>query len=219
MITKTFEHELAILEIDDGKANALGHDLIDALEEALEESLDAAKVVVLSGREGIFSAGFDLKEFEKGPQATMDLVQRGAHLLLKMFTHPQPVVAACTGHAVAAGALLLLASDTRVGAGGDFKIGLNETAIGMSLPVFGLELARARLSSQALTRAVVQAELYSPEAAASIGFLDLVVAPDELQQAALEEASKLKEIAGSAYAGNKLGIREPAAAAIRESLL
>jgi enoyl-CoA hydratase len=81
------------------------------------------------------------------------MVEAGAELLLKIYMHPQPVIIGCTGHAVAAGALLLLTGDYRIGISGDFKIGLNETSIGLSLPTFGLELARDRLDGRYLNRA------------------------------------------------------------------
>ncbi|MCZ6459340.1 MAG: enoyl-CoA hydratase-related protein, partial [Gammaproteobacteria bacterium] len=123
----TLEGEVAVIGMDDGKANAVGHALIDEINQGLTRSLAEAKAVVIVGRPGMFSAGFDLKEFENGPEATTALVAKGARMMLRLFSHPQPVVAACTGHAIAAGAFMLLASDTRIGVQGEFKIGLNET--------------------------------------------------------------------------------------------
>ncbi len=210
--------DVSVLNLDDGKANAVGHNFIDAVNEGLDKALQDSRGVLISGREGVFSAGFDLKEFEKGPDATTALVGRGAEMLLRLFCHPQPVVAACAGHAVAAGAFTLLASDTRLGAAGDFKIGLNETAIGMSLPVFGVQLAIARLSKRHQTAAVVQARMLSPEAARDAGFLDEVVAPDRLLDHAMGVASELAALPGDAYAANKLAVRQPYIQAIRASL-
>ena len=218
MIDYTCTNDVALLSIDDGKANAVGHAFIDALNAGLDQASAQAKAVVLLGRPGVFSGGFDLKEFQKGPQATEALVDKGARLLLRLFSHPQPVVAACTGHAVAAGGFLLLAADTRIGAAGAFKIGLNETAIGMTLPVFGLALAQARLSARYLTASVVQGELFDPAQAAQAGYLDTVVAVDEVRSTALARASALAQLPGAAYAGNKLAIREAVITQIRSSL-
>ena len=139
---------IAILRLDDGKANAVNHALVDGMNSALDKAANEAKAVVLTGRPGRFSAGFDLSVLQSGPEAGHKLVTAGARMLLKIFTHPQPVVAASTGHSIAAGGFMLLACDTRLGTEGDFKIGLNEVAIGMTLPEFGLDV-RARTSVQA----------------------------------------------------------------------
>ena len=218
MLDYRLEDHTALLQLDDGKANVVGHAFIDAVTEGLDRATSEAQAVVIAGRPGRFSAGFDLDELQKGPEAAGKLVGRGARLLLRLFTHPQPVVAACTGHALAAGAFVLLSCDTRIGAAGDFKIGLNETAIGMSLPVFGFELAKARLSRRYLTPAVTQAKIYDPEAAAAIGFLDEVVDGDHVIERALAEANELGSYSTDAYSANKMGLRSEAAAAIEASL-
>ncbi len=210
--------DVAVLTLDDGKANAISPAFVDAVNEGLDRAGDDAKSVLITGRPGMFSGGFDLKEFEKGPDATMALVNKGARMLLRIFSHPQPVVIACSGHAIAAGAFMLLAADTRVGAEGDFKIGLNETAIGMTLPTFGLELAKSRLSKRYQTAAVIQAQLFDPEGARDVGFLDEVVAADALIEQALQRAGVLARISNDAYAANKLAIREASIAAMRASL-
>ncbi len=210
--------EVAVINLDDGKANAVGHALIDEVNEGLTQSLAEAKAVVIAGRPGMFSAGFDLKEFENGPDATMALVAKGARMMLRLFSHPQPVVAACTGHAIAAGAFMLLASDTRIGVQGEFKIGLNETAIGMTLPVFALELSKARLSKRHQSAAVIQAQLFSPDAATDVGFLDEVVAAEDVLARAIEVAGEFAAYPGSAYGANKLALRASAIATIEASL-
>jgi len=204
--------KVAYLRLDDGKANAVGHDLIQALNEGLDKAEQDAQATVIQGRDGKFSAGFDLTEIQKGPSNAAALVNKGAHLLLRMFTHPQPLVAACTGHAVAAGAFMLLASDTRIGIDGNFKIGLNETAIGMTLPEFGHQLAKNRLLPAALTASYVQSQ------AAAVGFLDQVVPADQLEDAALATATTLAELPTAIYAANKRDIRREAIAAIEQSL-
>lgn len=218
MLNYQRQGDVALIGLDDGKANAVGHTFIDALNEGLDRALEDSKAVLISGRPGVFSAGFDLKEFEKGPDATTALVNKGANLLLRIFSHPQPVVISCAGHAVAAGAFILLAADTRIGVSGDFKIGLNETAIGMTLPVFGLQLADARLSKRHQTAATVQAQLFNPVQAEDAGFLDQVVTADELADAALQTAAALAALPGEAYAANKLAVRQAHIQTIQASL-
>jgi enoyl-CoA hydratase len=128
---------------------------------------------------------------------------------MRVYGHPQPVVVAVTGHALAAGALLVLSCDTRVGADGPAKIGLNETAIGMTLPVYAFELAQARLTSAHVTRAAVQAEIYDPAGAVAAGYLDRVVPAAECETVAIAEARRLGELPGPAYAGTKRLLRQP----------
>lgn len=210
--------DVAVLGLDDGKANAVGHHLLDALNGGLDRAEAEAKTVLIVGREGMLSAGFDLKEMTKGPDAAAALVDKGARTLLKLFSHPQPVVMACTGHAIAAGAFLLLCADSRIGGAGEFKIGLNETAIGMTIPVFGQELARCRLNPRHLTRAFVQAHLYDPDASVDAGFLDRVLPMDQVVEQAFNEAVRLTDVAGEAYGGNKRNIRSAHIAAIEASL-
>ena len=130
------------------------------------------------------------------------LVIAGAESLLRIFTTPIPVVAACTGHALAAGALLLLVADRRIGADGPFKIGLNEVAIGMPLPTFGVELARYRMPPSAFDGAIL-GETMAPAAAVAAGYLDAVVAPDDVLGAAAAEAERLSALRRGAVDGTK----------------
>ena len=139
-------------------------------------------------------------------------------MFLRVFSHPQPVVAACTGHAIAAGAFLLLASDTRIGINGNYKLGLNETAIGSPFPVFGHELAASRLSKRHLTPALVQSKLYDPDGAVDAGFLDEVVAPENLESRSLSIAKQLSTLPARAYAKNKQDSRASSIQKIRDSL-
>lgn len=210
--------KIATLTMDDGKANALGFEMISALSDALKKAESDANVILLKGRPGIFSAGFDLKVMNKGQEAMAELVGKGANLLLDLFLHPQPIVMACSGHSLAAGALILLTGDYRVGIDGEFKIGLNETAIGMTMPHFGIELARDRLGSKALTQAVLNAQLYSPKEAAAIGYLDQSVDQNQLDFAVQEKLKTLLSLDSKAFAASKKGIRNTTAELIRHNL-
>ncbi|MEM1436495.1 MAG: crotonase/enoyl-CoA hydratase family protein [Pseudomonadota bacterium] len=217
MLTYAKKGKVAHIILDDGKANAVSHALIDTLNDALDQAEQEASATLLQGREGKFSAGFDLQEIAKGPDAASALVNKGGLLLLRLFSFPQPVIAACTGHAVAAGAFLLLASDTRIGIEGPFRIGLNETAIGMTLPEFGHQLAITRLQPTALTASFVQAQLFNPQQAREVGFLDQVVSADQLAATALAVADELAELPTAVYAANKRDIRRDAIAAMQAS--
>jgi enoyl-CoA hydratase len=215
--TEIREH-VAVLRFDDGKANALSHDAIGAIGRALDQAEKEARAALLVGRPGRFSAGFDLATMQGGPDAARGLVTAGAELCLRMFEMPLPVVSACTGHALAAGALLLLSSDLRVGARGSFKIGLNEVAIGLTLPLFAVELGRARLSRRHFERAASHAEIYGPEGAVDAGFLDEVVDPDALFDRALAQAARLADLNQPAFGNTKRRAHAEIVAGIRANL-
>lgn len=200
----TVDDGVAEIRIDDGKVNALSHDVIGALHGALDQALADARAVCVIGRPGKLCAGFDLSEMTKGGDATRGLVKAGGELLMRLYGHPQPTVIAVTGHALAAGALLVLACDTRIGAtDATAKIGLNETAIGMGLPVFAVELARDRLSKRHLTAATLQARIYDPVGALEAGYLDALVPAAELEATALAEAGRLGQLPSGAYRTTK----------------
>jgi enoyl-CoA hydratase len=198
---------VALLRLDDGKANAITHGVIEDLHRALDRAKAEATAVVLTGRPGRFSAGFDLGTFAQGPAAAGDLVRAGGRLALEIYGHPLPVVAACTGHAIAMGAITLLASDVRIGAPGAFQIGLNETAIGLTLPRFGIELARDRISPRHLTNAVVLARMYGPESACEVGYLDRLADADRVIDEAVEEATRLAALKRPALGNTKRRLR------------
>ncbi|HWM19110.1 MAG TPA: crotonase/enoyl-CoA hydratase family protein [Ilumatobacteraceae bacterium] len=185
---------VTVLHLDDGKVNALTFDLIAGIKEAVEaaEADDAVGAVVVHGREGKFSAGFDLGVMLAGDMGeTVRLVADGGDLVRTFYGCGVPVVAACTGHALAAGALMLLGCDVRIGADAPAKIGLNEVAIKMVLPAWALTIAEARLSKRHLQRAVVNARVTAPADAVDAGFLDEVVAPEALLDTAIARAAEL----------------------------
>ena len=210
---------VAVVTMDDGKANVFGPDMITTLNNQLDRAADEAKVVLLTGRLGLFSGGFDLRVMRGDDRkAALDLVRAGARLLMRLYGLPQPLVAAATGHAVAMGALCLLAGDYRVGAQGDFRIGLNETAIGMSLPPFAVMIANERLSGRYLARATLGATMFSPEGAKDAGFLDQAVPAEKLREFALDVARPMVELDASAYAATKRGMRGGSIAGVLEGL-
>lgn len=209
---------VALLKMDDGKANALSHEMLDAISARLDRAEKEAGAVVLVGRPGRFSAGFDLKTMMSGIEPAKRLVSAGAEVYLRIYGYPLPVVAACTGHALAGGALLLLVSDTRIGAEGDFKIGLNEVAISMTLPILAQELARDRIATRHLTEATMQAKIYTPDGAAEAGYLDRLAGTDDVVEEAVAEAKRLAQLPRAAYANTKARLRERSITFIRETL-
>ena len=207
--TIEIKDNIAIITMDDGKANAINPAMLDALEAALDTAEKDAKAVVITGRENRFSGGFDLKMMMGSPpEEVIALVKRGGRLALRLYQFPMPIVIACTGHAVAMGCFILLSSDVRIGSAGPFKIGANESAINMVLPVFALELLKARISPRHLTHAAINANLFDAEGAVEAGYLDQVVAPENVLDTAIAAATALSVLTGPAYHSNKKLIRK-----------
>lgn len=195
---------VATITLSNGKANALSHEVFKALNEALDQAEQDQAVVILTGQPGIFSGGYDLKEMQKGPEQASALVTIGSKLTRRLSAFPLPVIGACSGHAIAKGAFILLSVDYRVGVQGDFKLGLNEVAIGMTMHHTGIEIARHRLSPAHFYRSVVNAEIFNPEGAVAAGFLDETVSPEALLERANELASKFKSLNMRAHRETKL---------------
>jgi enoyl-CoA hydratase len=207
LVDYRLEGQIALVRLEDGKANALSAAMIAEIDAALTQAAGEAKAIVLAGRPDRFSAGFDLKVMMSSFEAARDLTRKGAELLMRLYASPLPVVAACTGHALAAGALLLLASDVRVGAAGTYRIGLNEVAIGIPVPVFAMELARDRLTAAELGRATLGAQVYAPEEAVRAGFLDEAVPGADVIARAAAEAERLGALSRRAFEGTKRRLR------------
>ena len=211
-LTENGNHTL--IQLDDGKANALGFALIEQLGSALDSAEKAGKVVIIAGRPGKFSAGFDLTVMAGGGTDMVKLLRAGADLSQRLLNFPTPVVMAVSGHALAMGALLLLSADYRIGIRGNYKIGLNEVAIGMTLPWFGIELARARIAGTHLNNAVGLAQIYTAEAAVDVGYLDEAVGTDELLSRATAVAEELAKLDMKAHRETKARVREGLNAAL-----
>ena len=204
------ENNIPVLCFDDGKVNAVGHQFIDDMITGLDKAKEEASALVITGRNGIFSAGFDLKEFKKGPKEGMALVGRGEKLLTKLFSHPQPIVAVCDGHAAGMGAFLLLASDTRVGSIGDYKVNLPETSIGMPFTDTLTALIYARVDVRYQTMTMLQSQPLTPELAVKAGFLDIVVPQEQVLAQAMGYAQGLAQLPAKYYEINKLDLRSGA---------
>jgi enoyl-CoA hydratase len=209
---------IATITVDDGKVNALSIATLEAIHAALDSAERDGAVVVLTGREVFFSAGFDLKVFAGPREQIVEMVALGATLAERLLSFPTPVVIACSGHAVAAGSFPLLAADFRIGVNGPFRIGLNEVQIGITVPWFAIELARHRLHPAHFDRAVVTAHMYGPDEAVAAGFLDQVVPAAELATAGREAATALAALDLAAHAATKLRARARALEAVRAAI-
>ncbi len=212
------EERVLRITMDDGKSNVQSPQMLNELQDALDTAQKEKVVVILTGREGVFSAGFDLKVLKRGNLDTIKMLRGGFELAERLLSFPTPVIVACSGHALAMGAFLLLAVDHRIGAAGEFKIATNEVAIGLTMPKAGVEICRQRLAPAHLSRAAILAEEYHPETALQAGFLDRVVAADELQQVAQEAALAFTQLDMRAHYRTKMRIRGEALTEIRKAI-
>ncbi len=208
------EDGIAWVTMDDGKVNALSREMIGEIGEALDAAESAGAVTVLRGREGIFSAGFDLRTFDQGLAASVAMVRAGAQLIQRLLAFPHPVLTVCTGHAYPMGAFLMLSADVRLGLAGPWRIGMNEAAIGITVPRFAVELARHRLTPPGFAR-ISTAPMFPPEEALRLGYLDRLLDADQLAGAVQEEAARLRALDRPSFAATKARINERALHAVR----
>ena len=208
LISYQLDDGIATLTLSNGKVNAISPDVIAAFHAALDRAEQDRAVVIITGQPGILSGGYDLKVMTSGPENAINLVAAGSTLARRMLSHPFPIIVACGGHAVAKGAFILLSSDYRIGVEGPFSIGLNEVQIGMTMHHVGIELAKDRLRKSVFHRSVINGEMFNPQSAVDAGFLDVVVAPEQLLPTAIAAAQQLKKINMKAHKNTKLKVRK-----------
>jgi len=199
---------VSTVTMDDGKVNVFSIPMLRSLHEAFDRAEHDGTVVLLQGRPGCFTAGFDLKTLG-GPRAdVVTLLRLGASLAERILSFPAPVVVACTGHAFPAGAFLLMAADTRIGTDGPYRLGLNEVRIGLTLPWFAVVLARHRLTPARFDHAAVTGDMFDPQSAREAGLLDTVVPAQDLESVALGVAQELGAVDRVAHAATKMRVRK-----------
>ena len=217
-VTYALTDGVAIITMDDGKANAMSLAVQQGIHAALDQAEKDGAPVVLTGRAGILSAGFDLKTLAAGGQGAIEMLNGGIELAIRLLSFPNPVVIACPGHAIAMGVFVLLSADYRIGIKGNYRYTANEVAIGMTMPFSTIEILRQRVTPAALTRSVLLAEVFTPDNAVETGFLDLVVEEAELMPTAIAFAKSTSALNAGAHAASKKRLRADVLAAIRDGL-
>lgn len=210
---------VATLTMDDGKVNALSPQMLAEINTGLDRAgADGAAVVVLAGRAGVFSAGFDLPLLRAGGPIAAAMLRAGFDLAERLLSYPRPVVVACTGHAVAMGAFLVLSADYRIGVRGQYKITANEVAIGLTMPRAAIEICRQRLTPAHFSRATILAEPFDVDGAVQAGLLDRSVQPDELWAAVSTVTDALGKLDLDAHKATKHRARGSALAALHDAI-
>ena len=218
IVSYELEGAVATITLDDGKRNVISPRSLRELNQALDLAEKQGAVVVLTGREDVFSAGFDLNILRSGVLDAFSMLSGGFELAARLLAFPTPIVIACNGHAMAMGAFLLLSGDYRIGAEGSFKIVTNEVQIGLTMPAAGIEICRQRLTPAHFVRAAMLAEVYSPETAVEAGFLDRAVPAEALAREAAEVAAQLADLDMKAHFQTKLRARHRLLKALKKAI-
>ena len=212
------QHELATIRIDDGKRNALSPQLLQEINQALGRAEADRACVIITGRESVFSAGFDLKVMKRGGIDALRMLRAGYALTARVLAYPYPVIAACNGHVMAMGVFLMLSADYVIGSRGDFKISANEVAIGLTMPRVAAAVLRHRLSPAAFQRAVTLSEYFDVDAALGAGFFDELIDPAELLSRSRSRAEEFGKLDPAAHTASKRRIRAALIRRIRFSI-
>ncbi len=213
------DESIAVITLDDGKVNALGPPMQQAIQEALDHAdRDEVGSVVIAGNHRVFSGGFDLKILTGGEvQPAVDMLKGGFELAHRLLSYPKPVVMACTGHAIAMGAFLLACGDHRIAAPA-YNIQANEVAIGMTIPYAALEVMRLRLTRSAYQQSAGLAKTFFGETAVAAGWLDEIVRPEAVLDRAYEAAHEFTKLHQHAHVATKLRTRADALQGIRAGI-
>jgi len=203
----SLQDQVATIRIDDGKRNALSPRVLRELYRALDQAESDRAIVIVTGRESVFSAGFDLNVMKRGGLNAIRMLRSGYALPARILAYPYPVIAACNGHSLAMGVFTMLSADYVIGSHGDFKIAANEVAIGLTMPRVAAAMLRHRLNPAAYQCAVTLSEYFDVESALRAGFFDELVEPDDLIARAETRAGELKALNPAAHAASKRRIR------------
>ena len=200
LATLTTDEDVSIITLDDGKANVFSTQMSETLNSLLDQVPEDKGSLLITGKPGLFSAGFDLKTISGGdPKAAVEMTTAGFRLLSRVYSFPRPVIAASSGHAIALGAFLLCCADYRIGAKGNFIVQANETRNGMSIPTPILEISKSRILKNHWYRAILNAEAYSISDSIDAGYLDEVVDKEDLSSRAMEVATDLATLGHPHY--------------------
>jgi len=210
---------VATITLDDGKRNALSPNMFKHLNAALDRAEADKAIVILTGREEVFSAGFDLKVMKgKNPATAIAMLNAGYSLTARVLAFPHPVITACNGHVLAMGVFLMLSTDYVIGTQGDYKVSANEVAIGLPMPRTAAQVLKHRLTPAAFQRATTLAEYFPVDIARESGFFDELVSATDLLSRAQEKAAEFAALDRDAHRITKQRVRSKTIKSIRRSI-
>ena len=207
--TLSKESDISIIKLDDGKANAFSHDMLSQVNELLAKVPRDSGALVITGREGLFSGGFDLKTLATGDMEKITkMVQLGYNLLLELFSFDRPIVAAVSGHSIALGLFVTCSADYRIAIDGKYVCQANEVRNNMDIPTQIMEILKARVNKKYFYPAVYHSDAYSVQESIEAGFIDEVVSEDQFMERVMEKAKELATLPHPFYANTKKTAQE-----------
>jgi enoyl-CoA hydratase len=210
VIELTEQGGVAVMRLDDGKANAMSLEFCEALTARFAD-LSSSRAVVLTGTGHIFSAGVDLLRLsEGGAPYVHKFLPALCTMFAAVFSHAAPVVAAINGHAIAGGCVLACAADRRLMAREGGRIGVTELLVGVPFPPVAMEIMRDATAPQLFAEAILSGATFTPVEALARGWVHKVVEPPALLERAVEAANALAALPPKAFALSKRQIRQPA---------
>jgi enoyl-CoA hydratase/carnithine racemase len=212
VIEVTDRDGVALLQMADGKANAMSVESCEALTERFEQiRLSSARAVVVTGTGSIFSAGVDLLRLLDGGRPYIRKFLPALNgMFAAVFSHPKPVVAAINGHAIAGGCVLACAADRRLMVRDVGRIGVTELIVGVPFPAVAMEIMRCAVAPQHFEETLFGAATYPPADAVGRGLVNELVAANGLLDRAVDAAKALAALPPAAFALSKRQTRQPA---------
>jgi enoyl-CoA hydratase len=202
--TLSKEGDISIIKLDDGKANAFSHDMLSQVNELLAKVPRDSGALVIIGREGLFSGGFDLKTLATGDMEKITkMVQLGYRLLLELFSFDRPIVAAVSGHSIALGLFVTCSADYRIAIDGKYVCQANEVRNNMDIPTQIMEILKARVNKKYFYPAVYHSDAFSVQDSIEVGYIDEVVPEDQFMARVIEKAKELATLPHPFYANTK----------------
>jgi enoyl-CoA hydratase/carnithine racemase len=191
-----------------GRGGALDHQILDGLPEALRH-LDA-RCVVLTGQDPVFSAGYDIGDFNEGE----DFAEAAENLVAHPFTaaidaveeYPYTVIAALNGHAIGGGLELAVACDLRLAAEG-IRLGMPPVKLGLIYSHTGLQRFSEVCGMGAASELFLTGRELDARRAAVIGLVNDVVPKEEFEGHVLAVATEAAAGSPLSIAGNKRILR------------
>lgn len=203
--------DITVLRMVRGKGNALNIELAQALAGGLDEiEQGSARGAVITGQGSVFGAGVDLPALVAGgPSYVREFLPRMERLFERLARFPKPLVAAVNGHAIAGGAIVMLACDQRLLARGEARIGLTEVLVGVVFPAWPLEIARFATPAEHFQTLIMTGRTWQPDDALARGLVDELVEPERLVDRACEVAAEMAAVPAETFRQTKLRVRRP----------
>lgn len=187
------EHDVTEIRLNRPPVNALDTALLIALRDTIEQApANGQRGIVLSGAQGLFSAGVDIPALLALDRDGVRGFWREFFALCSTLARlPIPIVAAITGHSPAGGAVLALFCDYRVMAQGPYRIGLNEVQVGLIVPDSIQHALRRVVGTYRAERLLISGAMIESEQALAYGFVDELTAAEQVTTRALHWLGEL----------------------------